>query len=89
MEMDAKSKGDMISTMKQVARDFVGDGYIPSYYLGIAADFASIAEFYVLQKQDRITELEAALADAMGWNWHDDCMPPEVIKRCQKVLNDE
>jgi len=36
-----------------------------------------------------IEELKDTLADAMGWNWHDEDVPPEVIKRCQKVLNDE
>jgi len=38
------------------------------------------------RKDKRITELEGALADAMGWNWHDENLPSDVREECQRIL---
>jgi hypothetical protein len=35
---------------------------------------------------DRIQKLEAALEQAMEWNWMQDGVPEEVIKQCHDAL---
>ena len=38
---------------------------------------------------DRIAELEAALSEAMDWNWLDNDMPSEVVWKCRNTLEGE